>query len=193
MNWRLMDADSTLDPIRDSFRAITRAVAPASASLDEAGWRRAGEIVDRALLDRSASVRRQLVLFVKALEVICRVRHGRSLVALDPDRLGGFLRSFERFPLLLVRRGFWGVRTLAFMGYYGQPAVRAGLGYRADPGGWDSRGGDQGSWQGRAGAGEAEADVLVAATEPDEAGRRGGSYGVRREGPGTGPGGESRA
>ncbi|MEJ2206197.1 MAG: hypothetical protein P8170_19060 [Gemmatimonadota bacterium] len=154
-----MSVDSTLAPIRASFRAITRAVAPASSGLDEAGWRRAEEIVDDALSARPTSVRRQVVLFVRAVGMLSWVRHGRSLGTLDPDRMRRFLRSLERSPLLLVRKGFWGIRTLAFMGYYGQSEVRADLGYRANPGGWESRGGGQGPWQDRAGAGGPEHDA----------------------------------
>jgi hypothetical protein len=157
-----MTSDSTLAPIRDSFRAITRAVAPASSGLDEAGWRRAEEIADDALRDRSARVRRQLVLFVKALEVLSRLRHGRSLGELEPDRLHSLLSAFERSRLLLARRGFWGIRTLAFMGYYGQAEVRADLGYRADRRGWEMRGGARTPWGDRAGAGGPEEGILVA-------------------------------
>lgn len=160
-----MNVGSSLTPVRDSFRALTRAVIPASSGLDEAGWRRAEEIVDDALRARSASVRRQVVLFVRALGMLSWVRHGRSLATLDPDRMQRFLRSFERSPLLLVRRGFWGIRTLAFMGYYGQSEVRADLGYRADPGGWEHRGGGQGPWAGRRGAGVPEPQALVVGDE----------------------------
>ena len=42
-------------------------------------------------------------------------------------------------PLLLLRRGFWGLRTLIFMGYYGRDAARDAIGYRADPRGWEIR------------------------------------------------------
>jgi glucose/arabinose dehydrogenase len=39
----------------------------------------------------------------------------------------------------LLRRGIWGLRTLAFLGYYTRPAAAASIGYRADPGGWEAR------------------------------------------------------
>lgn len=165
-----MNVDSTLAPIRDAFRAVTRAVAPASSDLDEDGWLRAEEIVDGALRDRPASVRRQLLLFVKALELLSRLRYGRSLDGLEPERLHSFLLAFERSPLLLARRGFWGIRTLAYMGYYGQTEVRAGVGYRADPRGWSIREGTRGPWMDRAGAGEPEQGILVGEASADRQG-----------------------
>jgi hypothetical protein len=45
----------------------------------------------------------------------------------------------ETARLVLVRRGFWGLRTLILMGYYGRPAAAAAIGYRADPQGWEMR------------------------------------------------------
>ncbi len=38
-----------------------------------------------------------------------------------------------------LRRGFWGLRTLALMGYYARPAAAASVGYHADPRGWEAR------------------------------------------------------
>jgi hypothetical protein len=80
---------------------------------------------------------------------------------LGTDRLSSFLLAFERSRLLIVRRGFWGIRTLAYMGYYGQAEVRADVGYRADPEGWGIREGSPGAWRDREGAGEPEAGILV--------------------------------
>jgi hypothetical protein len=162
-----MTSPSTVLPVRETYRAITRAVVPASADLDEAGWRRAEQIVDAALLDRPASVRRQLVLFVKGLGAMALLRHGRSLSRLEPETARAFLRGFERSRLLLIRRGFWGIRTLAYMGYYGQKTVRDRLGYAADPGGWDARGGGQGPWAARGGAGPPEPSTLTADGEEE--------------------------
>ena len=41
--------------------------------------------------------------------------------------------------MLAVRRGFWGLRTLVFMGYYARPEAAAAIGYRADVRGWEAR------------------------------------------------------
>jgi len=39
------------------------------------------------------------------------------------------LRWFQNFPVQLIRSGFWGVRTLVMMSYYGRPDVAALVGY----------------------------------------------------------------
>jgi hypothetical protein len=163
-----MSTTPVLRPVRPTFRAVAVLCVPASQELDEAGWARVESIVEDALGGRPASVRRQLVLFLRIIEVLAVIRHGRRLGSLSAARAQAFLSSLERLPLLAVRRGVWGVRTLAFMGYYGQHGVHAELGYRALAEGWAARLGSAGEWADRddaAGPERAVLDVLERARE----------------------------
>jgi hypothetical protein len=38
-----------------------------------------------------------------------------------------------------MRRGFWAVRTLIFLGYYTRGDVAESIGYGATPAGWEGR------------------------------------------------------
>ena len=96
-------------------------------------------IVARAVAARPRAVQRQLVLFLILLEWVPLLRYARRLSRLDPARATKFLDRLQRAPILLLRRGFWGVRTLILMGYYGRPAAAAEIGYRADARGWEAR------------------------------------------------------
>ncbi|NJD20398.1 MAG: hypothetical protein FIA95_14100, partial [Gemmatimonadetes bacterium] len=104
--------------LRGVLRTLAVACVPAASRLDAAGGARAETIVEDFLAQRPASVRRQLLLFLRLLGLLARLRHGRGLAALDPARARTLLASLERSPLLLLRRGTWGVRTLCFMGVY---------------------------------------------------------------------------
>src|SRR5436309_5696926 len=97
------------------------------------GVDRLERIVEQALADRPASLRRGLKVFLRLIDWIAVVRYARRFSALDAARRARLLAFIERAPLLLVRRGFWGLRTLGFMGYYGRPAAATEIGYRADP------------------------------------------------------------
>ncbi len=125
--------------VRGSLRAVARAVIPSTADLDPEAWERFDAIVDDAVSERPVALRRQLVLFLRAVSVLSLVRFARPLARLDAERCRLLLRSLERSRILAVRRGLWGIRTLAFMGYYGQAPVQRALGYRAAPGGWKAR------------------------------------------------------
>jgi hypothetical protein len=123
-----------------AFRALASTIVPEAARLDEKGWRELAAIVETALADRPAAVKRQLGALVGALQWMPVARWGRPVTALDGSRRARFLASVEDAPVLLLRRGFWGLRTLVFMGYYARPEAAKEIGYRADPKGWEARG-----------------------------------------------------
>jgi len=122
-----------------AFRAVATCVVPEAARLEAAQWDELEAIVARAIAARSRSVQRQLTLFLILLEWLPLLRYARRLSRLDPARRANFLDRLQRAPLLLLRRGFWGVRTLILMGYYGRPAAAREIGYRADARGWEAR------------------------------------------------------
>ncbi len=131
--------DSVLHPVRDAFRALATTIVPEAAGLDEDDWTALERIIENALAGRPPKLRRQLRLLIHVLQLAPLFRHGRPFTALDPARRTRFLRKVESSRLLLLRRGFWGLRTLVFMGYYARPAAAESIGYRADPRGWDAR------------------------------------------------------
>jgi hypothetical protein len=130
---------STFGPVRKSFRALATTIVPEAERLDATEWTELEGIVERGIASRPAAIRRQLRLFVKLLEILPLFRYGRTFRSLDPERRTRFLLAIQDAPLLLLRRGFWGIRTLVFMGYYSRSAARAEVGYRATPEGWAVR------------------------------------------------------
>jgi hypothetical protein len=124
---------------RAAFRAVATTVVPEAARLGPGEWEDVEAIIDRALAGRPPRLRRQFAVFLTLLEWAPLLRYGRRLSRLHPARRLAFLERLETAPLLLVRRGFWGLRTLILMGYYGRPAAAAAIGYRADPRGWEMR------------------------------------------------------
>lgn len=121
------------------FRALMVAIVPEAATLDHEAWREAEQIIARTLGARSARVRRQLGVFLLLLEAIALVRHRRRLLTVAPADRFHLLESLSKSRFLLLRRGVWGIRTLALMGYYARPEAARAIGYRASPGGWSTR------------------------------------------------------
>lgn len=120
-----------LAPVRDTFRSVVEAVVPEAPALDADGWSRVEAIVADALGARPRSLRRQLRLLLGVIRWLPLLRWGRTFPSLSLDARRRFLAALQDAPILLLRRGFWGIRTLAFMGYYGQEEVRRELGYAA--------------------------------------------------------------
>jgi len=132
-------SDAPFAPVRASFRALAATIVPEAGALDERGWDEVERIIEQGLASRPASIKRQLRMLVRALNVLPLFRFGRTFGALDAAARTAFLLKIQNAPLLFLRRGFWGLRTLVFMGYYGRHEARAAIGYRADPRGWEVR------------------------------------------------------
>ncbi|MEE8146752.1 MAG: hypothetical protein V3T24_04050 [Longimicrobiales bacterium] len=109
---------------------------PELSGVEEGVWLRAEALITRGLSGQPDAIVRQLVLFMRVVNVLSLARFLRPFTALDDERRLRLLSSLENAPILAIRRGVWGLRTLVFMGYYGQDDVRAQLGYRATSLGW---------------------------------------------------------
>jgi hypothetical protein len=130
-----------LEPHRRVLHAIATTVVPETVSLDASAWSELDHVMEDALARRDEGVGQQLATFVRLLQWLPVVRYGRPLTGLNARQRQAFLESIERSPLLLIRRGFWGLRTLIFMGYYTRDDVVESIGYHVDPDGWNARGG----------------------------------------------------
>lgn len=121
------------------FRAVVRTVVPEAHALDELAWSDVEALVRDSLRRRPAPLQRRLRLFMWLVQWAPLLRYGRPFTALDPARRARFLSRLESHPIGPFRIGFWGLRTLALLGYYGRGEAARAIGYRADPRGWEAR------------------------------------------------------
>ena len=112
------------------LRQFAARIVPESAGLDDGELAAFRAIVDQALGARPETVRRQFGMLLKILRWAPLVRYGAPFERLNLERRDAVLRWFEDAPVLVLRKGFWGLKTLIFMGYYGRPEAGAGIGYR---------------------------------------------------------------
>ena len=131
----------TLAPVRHILHEMASAVIPETVSLDERAWMELDEAIERAVAQRGERVQRQFVTFLRLVQTLPVAKYGKVFTSLDAARRTAFLESLERSRLLLVRRGFWGVRTLVFMAYYTRDDVTEAIGYDPSSDGWSAYGG----------------------------------------------------
>ncbi len=125
--------------LRPTLHALTETVVPETVALGIDGRVSLERIVTNAIAARPPRMRRQLALFMLVIEWLPLFRYGRPFSRLNPHRRQQFLKTLQDSPFLLIRRGFWGLRTLILMGYYTQAGTLGIIGYRADPRGWSIR------------------------------------------------------
>ncbi len=109
--------------------SVAERVVPELQAID--GDRRARflAIVDRALMDRPPSMRRQIGLFLRLVRWLPLARFGLPFERLAASRQDRVLRWLQACPVPRLRQGFWGLKSLTFMGYYGQEETWPEIGY----------------------------------------------------------------
>jgi len=117
-------------PRRRIFLAIAGRVVPEMASLDEAAREHALALVEHQLAARPAKMRRELALFLTLIRWSTLPRYGRTFDALTTERQDAVLGWLQDAPVTKIRSGFWGLKTLAFLGYYGRPVAAGSIHYR---------------------------------------------------------------
>jgi len=129
---------SVMRPVRAVFRAVVVTVIPDANRLDEPGWLALEEVVEDALTLRTPGLRRQLQLFLRAVNWLPVPRYGRTFVALEEARRSHVLEYLQDHSVERIRCGFWGLRTLALLGYYGRTEGARSVGYAPDSRGWEA-------------------------------------------------------
>ncbi|MBM3266753.1 MAG: hypothetical protein FJZ01_03805 [Candidatus Sericytochromatia bacterium] len=94
-------------------------------------------IFHEAIGKRPPALRRQVGVFLNLLRWLPALRHGKPFERLSEDQHVAVLTWFQSAPVALFRKGFWGVKALVYMGYYGRPELGPEIGYRPSPGGND--------------------------------------------------------
>lgn len=114
---------------RSILLAVAGRIVPASATKTDADRAAMLALVDDTLLSRTSQMQRQFRLFLRVLRWAPVVRYLRPLDYLDGPRQDAALRWFQNHPLQVIRGGFWGVRTLVLLGFYGRPDIGPSIGY----------------------------------------------------------------
>ena len=91
--------------------------------------RRLVDIIDHVLQRQSQGQRFQFKLLLFVLRWMTVPFTLLRLESLPPSWQDFLLRRLEAAPLTILRVGIWGLKTLVFMGYYGQETVTEGIHY----------------------------------------------------------------
>jgi hypothetical protein len=108
---------------------LAERIVPESASSPASVRQRLAAIVDHQLDQQPPGQQFQFKLLLFALRWMTVPVTLHTLENLPPRWQDYILRRLEAAPLTILRVGIWGVKTLVFMGYYGQPLVTAGISY----------------------------------------------------------------
>ncbi len=109
--------------------SLGQRLVPPLKDLDEEGLARFRTIIAAALAERPAAVQRQIRLFLALLRLAPLLRWAATFDRLSAPCQDRFLRWLQDDAPGRLRQGLWGVKTMVFMGYYGQAELAPQLGY----------------------------------------------------------------
>jgi hypothetical protein len=115
------------------FVAIQKCTVPRSAEFSEEQVRESLQLVTRFLREKPSGVRFKLVLFLIYIDALSMLRGAKSFPELEEEKQRRILKGLFDSKVPLIRKGFWGLNTLARLGVYGQPSVYPSLNYRLRP------------------------------------------------------------
>lgn len=119
-----------LSPRKTEFLlVVARRIVPAIADLPENEQAGIARVVDDALAARGKAMQVQFGLFLDTLRWASVLKKGRPLDKLPGEAQDEVLRRLEDSPVSRIRTGVWGLKTLVYMGYYGDPERAAQFGY----------------------------------------------------------------
>lgn len=124
---------------RAPFRAVVCTVVPEALALDETQWPALEQTIAVGLAHKPRRIARQLRVFLFVVELLPTARYGQRFSRLTPAQRNTFCSWLEKSGVRLIRKGFWGLRTIALLGYYARPGAAEEVGYRASALGWQAR------------------------------------------------------
>lgn len=113
------------------FWTVAQRVVPALGDCERSQAATFKMAVQAALTTRPPAIVAQFSKFLKLLNILPVIRYGHCFTSLSEVQQDAVISWLESAPIGLLRRGTWGVKTIIFMGYFGQPAVGRSLGYGA--------------------------------------------------------------
>ncbi len=130
-------ASLVLSPVRPVFRAVAVTVVPEAQQLDEPSWSELEGLVEHALRDQPPALLTRLRFFPRAIQWLPVFRYGQTFTSLGGAQRFRILSYLQDHRVERIRCGFWGLRTLVFLGYYGRPGGLV-VDYCADSRGWEA-------------------------------------------------------
>ncbi|MBI4368763.1 MAG: hypothetical protein HY547_00885 [Elusimicrobia bacterium] len=104
-------------------------IVPEAARLDAGSKEEFLRIIERALETRPVAMQRQFKMLLRLLNLAPVFYYGRTFDTLETQKRREFFSWLQGGPIGLLRKGFWGLKAMVFMGYYGQPEAASTVAY----------------------------------------------------------------
>ncbi|MFQ5739949.1 MAG: hypothetical protein ACE5JX_13150 [Acidobacteriota bacterium] len=115
---------------RRRFEVLRGVLVPRSRAFTDAQRSRGRELVNEFVGRTPAATQRKLARFLILIDVLSILRGLRPFRLLPEAKQRALLNWLFDCPVGLLRKGFWGLNTIAKLSVYGQSSIYDDLGYR---------------------------------------------------------------
>lgn len=112
------------------FEALQNCLLPRSKQFNQLEKQRSTNSVNLLMSDQSEAARRKLSIFMGLIDLVCYLLHFKSFCQLSFEQQNQILNKFFNSPIGIIRKGFWGLNTIARLATYGQKELHDEIGYR---------------------------------------------------------------
>lgn len=115
------------------FESLQKCLVPRSKTFNRQQAQRSRDTVNHLLSQQSPTAQRKLAVFLVLFDIVTSLRYAKLFKNLSDDQQAQTLKFFFDSPIGLLRKGFWGLNTLARLGVYSQTELHQELGYQLRP------------------------------------------------------------
>lgn len=116
-----------------TFLAIVSRIVPRDGDLPAAETPETVRVADRLMAEKEPAVQADFRKFLAVFEWLALLLHGKRFSRLAPDKQDLYMRLWEDSPARKMRQGFWGAKTLSYIGFYSRPESWDETGYGGPP------------------------------------------------------------
>ena len=111
------------------FELLQETLVPRSIAFTQEERERSRALVNGLLSSQPVTIVAKIRLFMILIEVFSLITQTKAFDRLAQEDKKKVLQAFFESPVPLLRKGFWGLNTLARLGVYGQASLHQELGY----------------------------------------------------------------
>ena len=112
------------------FEAIQNCLVPRSKTFTHQERSRSKKLINQVLQHQDETSKKKLALFILLIDIAALLFHARIFRHINQTKQTSLLTKFFDSPIPILRKGFWGLNTLARLGVYGQKELHDEIGYQ---------------------------------------------------------------
>ena len=114
----------------ERFEAIQGVLVPRSKAFDGAQQQESRRLINEVVGNMPPENQRKLSVFLLVIDLLAFVRGFKVFRRLSEAKQQQLMHWLYDNPVGLLRKGFWGLNTVAKLGVYGQSSLHQEIGYQ---------------------------------------------------------------